>query len=93
MVQADKIRPAIVLTRDPVADRLNEILVVPVTSTTRDLPSEVPVDTTAGIAHPSIANLDQIRRLDRSRFVRRIGRVDEKTMQAICAALHYTIGC
>lgn len=93
LVRADKVRPAIVLTRDPVADVLNEILVVPITSARRNLLTEVQIGSNAGIDRPSIANLDQVRRLDRSRFVRRIGQVDTPTMTAICAAMQYSIGC
>jgi len=39
----DKRRPVVVLTRDSVLDYLGEVTVAPITSTIRDIPSEVVV--------------------------------------------------
>jgi mRNA interferase MazF len=93
LVRSDKDRPAIVLTRDPIADRLSSVLVAAVTSTVRGLPVEVALDAADGVRKPCVANLDMAQRLDRSAFRRRLGRVRPSTMEAICSALHYSIGC
>ncbi|PIE63384.1 MAG: PemK family transcriptional regulator [Desulfobacter postgatei] len=37
----DKKRPVLILTRDSVLEYLNEVTIAPVTSTVRDIPSEV----------------------------------------------------
>jgi mRNA interferase MazF len=93
LVAADKPRPAIVLTRDPVARVLTGVLVAPVTTTVRGLAVEVPVTAADGLRRPSVANLDQVQRLDRSAFLHRLGRVRASTMREICAALHLAIDC
>jgi mRNA interferase MazF len=93
LVAADKPRPAIVLTRDPVARLLSGVLVAPVTSTVRGLAVEVPVTEADGLRRASVVNVDQVRRLDRSAFLHRLGRVRPSTMRDICAALHLAIDC
>ena len=93
LVQSDKPRPAIVLTRDPIADRLNAVLVVAVTGTIRGLPVEVPLERSDGARKPCVANLDMTQRVDRDAFLHRISRVRPSTMDAICHALQYAVGC
>ena len=93
LVAADKPRPAIVLTRDPVASLLGSVLVAPVTTTVRGLPVEVPLGSADGLRRPSVANLDQVQRLDRSAFLHRLGRVRPSTLRELCAALHLALDC
>jgi mRNA interferase MazF len=93
LVRLDKVRPAIVLTRDPTAAHLHQVLVAPVTSTVRGIPVEVPVGYPDGINRPSVTNLDMVQLVDRQAFVRRLGRARPSTMDAVCDALHYAIGC
>ena len=64
----DKRRPVLILTRDDVIDRLNEIVVVPVTRTIRGLATEViltpddgmPVGCALNFDHVSLAQRDRI---------------------------------
>lgn len=42
--QPDKRRPVVVLTRDAAIDFLGEVTVAPITTTIRDIPSEVHLD-------------------------------------------------
>jgi mRNA interferase MazF len=44
LAKLDKVRPVIVLTRDPMGRHLNSVIVAPVTSTVRGLATEVAVD-------------------------------------------------
>lgn len=60
LVRMDKLRPALVLTRDSVRPYLNQVTVAPVTSTQRGLSSEVPVGPRNGLDHDSIVNCDLI---------------------------------
>lgn len=93
LAKLDKIRPVIILTRDPVAEFLNALIVAPVTSTVRGLDVEVVVGPADGLNRPSVANLDQLRRVERHDFIRRVGRVRPSTMSAICDTVHLAIGC
>lgn len=64
----DKRRPVLILARDDVADRLNEIIVVPVTRTVRGLPTEVLLDDKDGMPVPCALNLDHVALAQRDRI-------------------------
>ena len=93
LARLDKVRPVIVLTRDPVAQLLDAVLVVPITSTVRGIASEVAVGPADDGRRPSIASLDNVQLVERDRFLRRVGHAHSSTMEAICESMHYTIGC
>ena len=93
LADLDKVRPVIVLTRDPLGRLLHSVIVAPVTSTVRGLSTEVPLGRDDGIRHRSVANLDSVQLLSRDRFRRRIGRVQPATMTALCAALSVAVDC
>ena len=93
LADLDKVRPVVVLTRDPMGRLLHSVIVAPVTSTIRGLSTEVPMDRADGIRHPSVANLDSIQLLPRDRFRKRIGRAQPETMAALCAAMEVAVDC
>jgi len=93
LADLDKIRPVVVLTRDPLGRLLHSVIVAPVTSTIRGLSTEVPLGRNDGIRHPSVANLDNVQLLSRDRLRRRIGRAQPATMTAMCAALSVAVDC
>jgi mRNA interferase MazF len=93
LADLDKIRPVIVLTRDPLGRLLHSVVVAPVTSTIRGLSTEVPLGHDDGIRHPSVANLDNVQLLARDRFRRRIGRAQPATLAALCSALSVAVDC
>lgn len=66
--QPDKRRPVLILTSDAVIDRLNEIIVVPVTRTVRGLSTEVILTTDDGMPTACALNLDHISLAQRSRI-------------------------
>jgi mRNA interferase MazF len=93
LAELDKIRPVVVLTRDPLGRLLHSVIIAPVTSTIRGLSTEVPLGPGDGIRHPSGVNLDNVQLLARDRFRRRIGRAQPATMRALCAALLVAVDC
>jgi mRNA interferase MazF len=93
LAQLDKVRPVIVLTRDPLGGLLNAVIAAPVTSTIRALSTEVSVGPEDGVRHASVANLDNVQLVARARLMRRVGRARPTTMSAICAALSIAVGC
>jgi mRNA interferase MazF len=93
LAQLDKIRPVVILTRDPMGRFLNAVVSAPVTSTVRGLSTEVPIGPDDGVRVASVANLDQVQLVARSRLVRRVGRARPETMAALCAALAVAIAC
>jgi mRNA interferase MazF len=64
----DKRRPVLVLTRDEVIDRLNEIIVVPATRTIRGLTTEVVLTIDDGMPAACALNFDHVALAQRSRM-------------------------
>jgi mRNA interferase MazF len=89
----DKPRPVLVLTRDSAIRYLSRVSVAPLTSTIRDVPSEVVVGIDDGLKHPSAVNLHNIVTVDKSRIGRRVGALTEERMRAVCGALGFALGC
>lgn len=64
----DKRRPVLVLTRNDVIDRLNEVIVVPATRTIRGLTTEVVVTPDDGMAAACALNFDHVSLAQRNRI-------------------------
>lgn len=93
LARLDKVRPIVVLTRDPLAALLHAVIAAPVTSTIRGLSTEVPIGPASGIRLQSVVNLDNVQLVGRSRLVKRVGRVSPATMTDICQALAIAVAC
>ena len=59
-VRPDKKRPVLILTRDSVLEYLGEVTIAPITSTIRDIPSEVPLSTADGMPRNCAVNCDHL---------------------------------
>ena len=64
----DKRRPVLVLTRNDIIDRLNEVIVVPATRTIRGLTTEVVVTPDDGMAAACALNFDHVSLAQRDRI-------------------------
>jgi mRNA interferase MazF len=64
----DKRRPVLILTRNEVIDRLNEIIVVPATRTIRGLTTEVVLTADDGMPAACALNFDHVSLAQRSRI-------------------------
>ena len=93
LARLDKVRPLVVLTRDPMGRFLHSVIAVPITSTVREVSTEVAVGPEDGVRLPSVANLDGVQLVEKALLVRRVGRIRSSTMDAICAALVAAVGC
>src|ERR1041385_9150037 len=87
LARLDRVRPVVVLTRDPMGRLLNAVIAAPVTSTVRGLITEVAVGPADGVRLTSVVNLDQVQLVAVSRLLRPVGRARPQTMAAICDAL------
>jgi mRNA interferase MazF len=56
----DKKRPVLILTRDSALEFLGEVTVAPITSTIRDIPSEVLLTKADGMPRDCVVNLDHL---------------------------------
>ena len=64
----DKNRPVLVLTRNSALEFLGEVTVAPITSTIRDIPSEVVLGRSDGMPRDCAVNLDHVQTIARRKL-------------------------
>lgn len=87
-------RPVLVLTRDPVADRIGSVVVAALTRTRRGLVSELdltPLDD--GVPSDCVVNFDNVHTLPRGRFRRPVTTLSPARMAQACRVLAAATGC
>ncbi len=88
----DKRRPVLVLTRSEVIERLNEIIVAPVTRTIRGLRSEVLSTQEDGMPAACAVNFDHLSLGQRDRFGSVLRTLSEQRWPEVRRALLVTCG-
>ena len=83
----DKRRPVLVLSRSEAIAVLHTVIVAPITSTIRGLPSEVVIGTAEGLKHDSAVNLDHIQTVERARLSHDIGHLGGRKMRIVCRVI------
>lgn len=87
-------RPVLVLTRDPVADRIGAVVVAAVTRTRRMLVSELDLTSAAdGVPTDCVVNFDNVHTIPRAAFRRRVVSLSPARMAQACRALQAATGC
>lgn len=86
-------RPVLVLTRDPVADRIGAVVVAALTRTRRGLASELILTTADGVPTESVVNFDNIHTISREAFRRRVTTLPPPRMADVCRTLQAATGC
>jgi mRNA interferase MazF len=88
-----KARPVLVITRDAAIAVLNNVVVAPVTSTVRSIPTCLAVGSNEGIDRDSVASFDNLTAVPRSVLTRKLGALDTTRRHEICAALRASADC
>lgn len=89
-----KKRPVLVLTRPEVIDVRALVTVAEITTSIRGLAAEVELDLgQTGLDVPSVINCDGLHTIGKATLTRRVGAVDSITMDNVCWAVEYAIGC
>jgi mRNA interferase MazF len=88
-----KRRPVLVVTRNEAIPVLSALVVAPITSTIRSIPTAVAVGPSEGIDHDSVASFDSLATVPRSLLTRRLGRLDPIRLVEICTALDALADC
>ncbi len=83
----------LVLTRDPVADRIGAVVVVALTRTRRGLASELDLTIADGVPTNSVVNFDNIHTISREALRRRVAALSPARMADACRALQAATGC
>jgi len=89
-----KPRLVLVLTRPEVIDVRRFVTVAEITTSARGLAAEVALDhADAGLSRASVINCDGLHTIAQSSLSARVGVVDEDTMDEVCWAISYALGC
>ncbi len=87
-------RPVLVLTRDPVADRIGSVVVAALTRTRRGLVSELELTAERdGLPSDCVANFDNVHALPKDRLRRRVTTLSPSRMAEACRTLQAATGC
>lgn len=87
----DKRRPVLVLTRDSILGRLGEVTVAPITSTVRDIPSEVFLSKQDGMPRDCAVNCDHIQTVSKGKLGRAITSLPPDKMAAVGRAIRFAL--
>lgn len=86
-------RPVLILTRDPVADRIDAVVVATCTRRVRGLTSELPLGEDDGMPYSCVASFDNLYTLRRQRFRERITALPRQRERELCEVLGAALGC
>ncbi|GAB3729421.1 type II toxin-antitoxin system PemK/MazF family toxin [Spirosoma lituiforme] len=79
-----KTRPCVIISPDPVNRYLNTVIIAPLTSTQKPYPTRV--DCQFDGRDGQVA-LDQVRTIDKSRLLKKIGQLGDAVSQQLCTTL------
>jgi len=87
-------RPVLVLTRDPVADRVGFVVVAAITRTVRGLVSELELTAADdGVPTDCVVNFDNIHTIPRDAFRRHVIKLAASRLAQVCQRLRDATGC
>lgn len=87
----DKKRPVIILTRDSILEYLGEVTVAPITSTIRDIPSEVLLSKSDGLPSDCVINFDHIQTVSKNKIGRLISVLSPERLQEVREAIRFSL--
>lgn len=86
-------RPVLVLTRDPVADRIGSVVVAAITRTVRGLVSELELTPDDGVPTDCVVNFDNVHTIPRAAFRRQVTKLEPPRLAQVCQTLRDSTGC
>jgi len=87
----DKKRPVLVLTRNSVIGYLHEVTIAPITSTVREIPSEVRLDEGDGMPRGCAVNADHIQTVSKDRIGKLITALSPDKLVEVRNAIRFAI--
>jgi mRNA interferase MazF len=89
-----KRRPVLVLTRPEVIEVRALVTVAEITTSARGIGAEVEFDyQDAGLAQPSVINCDGLHTITKASLTGYAGTVSDETLERVCSAVGYALGC
>ena len=87
----DKKRPVLILTRDSILEYLGEVTVAPITSTIRDIPSEVFLSKNDGMPKDCVINFDHIQTVSKVKIGSLIATLSPGKMKQVREAILFAL--
>ncbi len=87
----DKRRPVLILTRDSVLKYLGEVTVAPITSTVRDIPSEVFLSKQDGMTKDCAINFDHIQTVSKGKIGSLISTLSPDRLEQVSEAIQFAL--
>jgi mRNA interferase MazF len=87
----DKNRPVLILTRDSILEYLGEVTVAPITSTIRDIPSEVFLSKEEGLPKDCAVNCDHLQTVSKGKIGSRITTLSSEKMDQVREAILFAL--
>ncbi|MFC1499024.1 type II toxin-antitoxin system PemK/MazF family toxin [Verrucomicrobiota bacterium] len=87
----DKKRPVLILTRDSILEYLGEVTVAPVTSTVREIPSEVTLSKEDGMMRTCAINCDHIQTIAKGRIGSCVTTLSNGKMNRVTKAIGFAL--
>ncbi len=88
----DKKRPVLLLTRDSVLEYLGDVTVAPVTSTIREIPSEVRLSQEDGVLQDCAINCDHLQTVSKGRLGALLTTLSAAKLREVSNAVAFALG-
>ena len=87
----DKRRPLLILTRNSALEFLGEVTVAPITSTTRDIPTEVVLGVADGMSRDCAVNMDHLQTVAKAKIGGLVATIGPTKMAEVRSALLFAL--
>ncbi len=89
--QPDKKRPVLILTRNSIIDYLGDVTIAPITTTIRNIPSEVVLTQDDGLPQRCAVNCDHLQTVQKNRLGTMIVILPRDKMREVSAAINFSL--
>ena len=90
-LRPDKKRPVLILTRDSVLQYLGEVTVAPITTTVRNIPSEVFLSKAVGVPMDCAVNCDHLQTVSKAKIGPIITSLPSSKMNEVGRAIRFAL--
>jgi len=87
----DKKRPVLILTRDSILEYLNEVTIAPLTSTIRDIPSEVGLSPQDGLKKKCAINCDHLQTVSKQKIGSILTTLSPQKLKEVSFAINFAL--
>ncbi len=88
----DKRRPVLILTRSAAIQNLTWVTIAPITTNTRNLPTEVWLDESDGLSEICAVSLDNIQTVQKDKLGKVLTHLPDERMQEVFEAIKFAFG-